>query len=212
MTSLSNLLQLLLFLTSNLTYWKGPENYGCELKSKAFSCWPIPKWNTVLLSVIIFLAHRCLEDIKLLMRKTADRFSDINTLHKRTILVFKIQYSWKEVIWQLMLLLGLWYSSLMNWLSSFAITQFSESIHQPPTIKSAQLALNFSQLRQGRSFSSIINSKIKEIEQSCIPKQWEQHEIAATPALVSSCLIFSDQGNCAHANSALYSLPTVCFV
>lgn len=121
------------------------------------------------------------------------------------IRVFKIQYGWNEVILQLIHFLRL---GTMAWWTGFPalqFTQFSESIQQPPPIKSAQLALNFSQLRQGRSFSSIINPKIKEIEQSCIRKQWRRHWIAASPALVSFCLIFSDQGNCAHANSAFSS-------
>lgn len=40
--------QLLLFLTSNVTHGKGPENYGCELKSVACLGWSLPKWKPLL--------------------------------------------------------------------------------------------------------------------------------------------------------------------
>lgn len=131
------------------------------------------------ISLMTFLAHRCLEDSKLLMRKTASRFSDIISFHKRLILVFNIQNGWNEVIFQLIHLMGLCHYRLMDWLSSFAITQFSESIRQPLPIKSARQALNLSQLSQGSSIP-----QIKEIEQSCIWNSGNDIWIAVSPALV----------------------------
>lgn len=74
---------------------------------------------------MILLAHQwqeVLEDIKVLMRKTMDLSSDVNSSYERVILVFKIQNGWNDVIFQLIHLTGQWYHSLMNWLSSFAIT------------------------------------------------------------------------------------------
>lgn len=162
------------------------------------------------ISLMTFLARRCLEDIKLLTRKTVSRFSDIISFHKRLILVFNIQNGWNEVIFQLIHLMGLCHYPLMDWLSSFAITQFSESIRQPLPIKSARRALNLSQLSQGSSIP-----QIKEIEQSGIRNSGNDIWIAVSPALVFFFFFFSiffDQGNCVHANSAFYSLPTVCLV
>lgn len=48
------------------------------------------------------------------MRKTVDRFSDINSFHKRLILAFEIQNGCDEVIFPLIHLLRLWHYSLMN--------------------------------------------------------------------------------------------------
>lgn len=106
------------------------------------------------------------------MRKTTDISSDVNSSYERVIiLVFKIQNGWNDVIFQLIHLTGQWYHSLMNWLSSFAITVLGIDA---PTLakKSAQLAGNLPQLRQDRSFSSSL-PKTKKIEQSCVLKQWK---------------------------------------
>ena len=56
------------------------------------------------------------------MRKKMDISSDVNSSYERVILVFKIQNGWNDVIFQLIHLTGQWYHSLMNWLSSFAIS------------------------------------------------------------------------------------------
>lgn len=157
------------FLTSNWTYSEDPESSRCELKSVASSCWPIPNWNPLSLPIIIFSVQWCLEDIKLFMRKTMDRFSDLNSFHKGLNPLY-LRFKMSEMK-----------SSSSNTLNGAERQWPNESAFQlcnltvlgiytqPLPIRSARLVVNSLQLRWDRLFSIII-PKIKKIEQSCIRK------------------------------------------